>query len=426
VHSDVHTTGTFFCSDPLLNKIHDLCKRAVLNNLHSVPTDSPMYEKRGWCDGLLWAAQAADNFGMQPFYSKWLNDIADTQRPNGDIAEVAPGVGGAMDLSWSSVIVVLPWHLYQEYGDRDAIAIHYDHIKRFVDYLSSKATNHLVTGFYGDWVSPGHVMPPEGPDLVACASYYRDVWLLSKMAAVLGRAADEVAYTQLAGEIKTAFNAKYLTASEGAYHTDKKVGYRQTSSAVPLDFGLVPPEHIGVVVSNLVSDVRSRDNHLNTGSFGTAALLPVLTENGQGELAYAVAAQTTFPSWGYWVSQGVTAACEQWTTGETLRSWDHAFLGSVDDWFFKYLAGIQPAKPGYKEINIRPFVPEGLQSASASITSPFGLVSSGWTQESNGVVILKVRVPPNTVAHVWVPGASSPVHVGSGQHTFGGKSSRMK
>jgi alpha-L-rhamnosidase len=180
------------------------------------------------------------------------------------------------------------------------------------------------------------------------------------------------------------------------------------------------------VVSNLVADVRKRDNHLGTGSFGTAALLPALSENGQAELAYTIASQKTYPSWGWWLANGATTTWEQWVCGPPLRSRNHAFLGSVDDWFYKYLAGLQPAKPGYKEINIKPFVPEGLRSASASIDSPFGLVSSSWTQEPNGIVTLKIAVPPNTAAHVWIPGANSPVQVGSGQHTFKGTNSRMK
>ncbi len=426
VHSDLPTIGQFSCSSELINNVHEICSRSVLGNLHSIPSDSPMYEKRGWCDGSLWA-QAAVNFGMLQFYEKWLYDIADTQNAHGNISDIAPAVGGDYrDPSWSSVFVILPWRLYEEYGDSRSIVTHYAAIKRYVDYLSSQSEGHMVKGFYGDWVPPGSVQPPEGPDLVASANYYNNVLLFSKMADVLGRSADADHYRRLAEEIKQAFNTRYLDRSAGIYRTERSVGYRQTSNAMALDYGLVPPEMVAPVVSNLVADVRKRDNHLGTGSFGTAALLPALSENGHAELAYTIASKKTYPSWGWWLANGATTTWEQWACGPELRSRNHAFLGSVDDWFYKYLAGLQPAKPGYKEITIKPFVPEGLRSASASIDSPFGLVSSSWTQEPNGIVTLKIAVPPNTAAHVWMPDANSPVQVGSGQHTFKGTNSRMK
>jgi alpha-L-rhamnosidase len=419
VHSDVPLIGHFSSSNPLLNQIHAICKQAVLNNLHSLPTDTPTYEKRGWtADALLFSAQAADNFGMENFFEKWLDDLADTQTAAGEVADIAPSPGGSLDPSWTSAFVVIPWRLHEEYGDREVIAAHYDQMKRYVNYLSARAANHLVKGFYGDWVAPGFVHPPEGPDLVASANYYRDVWLLSKMAGQLGHATDEAAYARLAGEIKHEFNAVYLDAATGIYRTGKEAGYRQTSSAVPLAFGLVPTEKIAAVVSNLVADVRQHDNHLNTGCFGTAALLPALTENGQVNLAYAIATQTTYPSWGNWIAHGATTTWEQWATDDSVRSHDHAFLGTVDDWLFKYLAGIQPAAPGYQEINIHPFLPDGLNHVSASIKTPFGLVASSWTRVADDAIELTVEIPPNTTATVWVPGETLPSHVGSGRHVF--------
>jgi alpha-L-rhamnosidase len=424
VHSDVPTIGSFSSSNPLLNEIHELCKRAVLNNLHSIPTDTPAYEKRGWGgDALLYSAQAVDNFGMQRFFTKWMYDLADSQDKNNDIADIAPGLSEAMEPSWSSAFVGIPWRLYLEYGDRGVLSTHYDPMKRYVDFLSSKATNHLIAGFYGDWVSPGFVHPPEGPDLLASANYYRDALLLSKMAGVVGRPDDEATYSKLAAAIKESFNSTYLDAAAGVYRTNKLAGYRQTSSAVPLEFGMVPPEQAAAVFSNLVADVQHRDNHLNTGAFGTAALLPALTKDGQVNLAYAIAAQKSYPSWGYWVSQGATSAIEVWEYAEA-RSHDHAFLGSVDDWFFKYLAGIQPAAPGYNEIDIRPYLPSGLDSASGSIQTPLGLISSSWTRGTGDAVVFKVVIPANATANVWVPGRNSPVRAGSGSYTYHGVAPR--
>lgn len=418
VHSDVRTIGSFSCSSALLNKVHDMCKQSVLGNLHGVFTDSPMYEKRGWGDDGSLCAQAADNFGMLGFFEKWLNDIGDTQNSRGNIADIAPGLDEGNDPSWSSDFVVLPWRLYQEYGDPRAISTHYAAMKRYLEYLSSQAANHLPKGFYGDWVSPGFVQPPEGPDLVAAANYYRDVLLFSKMGTVLGYATDAARYRDLAEEIKQAFNAKYLDRPAGVYRTERDAGYRQTSNALPLDYGLVPADMVAPVTSNLVADVLKHNRHLNTGSFGTAALLPALSGHGQAGLAYAIASQTDYPSWGWWLANGATTTWEQWVCGASLRSRNHAFLGSVDDWFYKYLGGIQPAEPGYKTINIRPCFPSGLTWVSAAMDTPQGMVSSRWKRESNDLVELAVEIPPNAEADVWLPGESSAHRFGSGRHTI--------
>jgi len=418
VHSDVRIIGSFSCSSALLNNVHDICKRSVLGNLHGVFTDSPMYEKRGWGDDGSLCAQAADNFGMLGFYEKWLNDIGDTQNAQGNIADIAPGLDEGNDPSWSSDFLVLPWRLYQEYGDSHVISTHYAAMKRYLEYLSSRATNHLLKGLYGDWVSPGFVQPPEGPDLVASANYYRDVLLFSKMATVLGYSTDAARYRDLAEEIKQAFNVRYLDRANAVYRTEREVGYRQTSNALPLDYGLVPGDLVALVTSNLVADVRQHNNHLNTGSFGTAALLPALSDHGQSELAYAIASQTNFPSWGWWLANGATTTWEKWVCDASLRSRNHAFLGSVDDWFYKYLAGIQPAEPGYKIINIHPCFPSGLTWVSAAMDTPQGLVSSRWKRVSNDQVELTVVIPPNAEADVTIPGKSSSLRFGSGSHTL--------
>lgn len=419
VHSDVRAIGNFSCSSALLNRVHDICKRSVLGNLHSIPTDCPMYEKRGWCgDSVQWSAQATDNFAMLSFYEQWLYDVSDTQYAQGNIADVAPGLYEGNDPSWSSVFLVLPWRLYQEYGDSRAISTHYEAMKRYLEYLSSQSTNQLLKGFYGDWVSPGFIQPPEGPDLVASANYYHDVLLFSKMAQVLRHSADAGRYRDLAEEIKEAFNAKYLDRTAGVYRTEREAGYRQTSNALPLDYELVPPEMAALVVSNLVADVRKHDHHLNTGSFGTAALLPALSSHGEAELAYAIASQTNYPSWGWWLANGATTTCEQWVCDASLRSHNHAFLGTVDDWFYKCLGGIQPAEPGYEIINIRPCFPTGLAWVSAAIDTPQGSVASQWKRKSNDLIELMVEIPPNAEADVWIPGKSSSLRFGSGQHTL--------
>jgi alpha-L-rhamnosidase len=181
---------------------------------------------------------------------------------------------------------------------------------------------------------------------------------------------------------------------------------------------MVPADMVSLVVSNLAADVRQRGNHLNTGSFGTAALLPALSEHGEAQLAYAIASQTNYPSWGWWLAHGATTTWEQWVCDPSLRSHNHAFLGSVDDWFYKYLAGIQPAEPGYKLIRLRPCFPAGLTWVSAAIDTPQGLVSVDWKRTGSDAVEMTVEIPANAEADVWIPGKNSSLHLGSGRHTL--------
>ena len=426
VHSDLAETGTFTSSNPLINSIHDICRRSVLNNVHSVPTDCPMFEKRAWTgDALLFTAQGVDNFDMHKFLIKWLNDLSDNQNAAGAIADCAPSIdSNAQDPSWPSAYLVVAWRLYMEYGDLNVIPDHYDSMKRFVDFWTGRSRGYLIRGlpYYGDWVSPNFVIPPEGPDVTASADYYMDVMLLANMARLTGRTTDAAAYSTLAGHIKAAFNTAFL--SQGVYTAKASAGYRQTSNVVPLFHGITPSDQVGAVVSNLVADIRSRGNHLNTGSIGTAALLPALTLNGKVDVAFQIATQTTFPSWGNWITNGATTCWEQWITGAGLRSRDHAFLGTIDDWFYKYLAGIQPAAPGYKQINIRPYVPTNLESASASMNTPMGRVSSGWKRNADGSVTLSVTIPANATANIWVPGRTASIQVGSGSYTYTGTNER--
>jgi alpha-L-rhamnosidase len=421
VHSDVPSIGSFTSSNPLLEQIHAICRQSVVNNLYSIPTDTPLYEKRGWGgDALLFSAQAADNFDVLRFFTKWMYDVADSQDDQGNISTIAPGLHAGADPAWGSVIIFLPWRLYQEYGDLRPIEQHYEAMKRYMQYLDSKADNHIVDGSFGDWVSPnrtGVPRPPEGAKLVATAVYFRDAELMAKMAALLSRSEDQAAFTSLSAAIRKSFNANFLDTKTAEYHTEKDVGYRQTSNVVPLDFNMAPDDETSSVLARLKLDIKDHDDHLNTGAFGTAALLPALTLNGQIEMAYAVATQTTYPSWGFWISRGATTTLERWDPDKT-RSRDHAFLGTVDDWFYKYLAGIKPGKPGYKEIEIRPYIPAELGHVAASIDTPYGLVSSSWTRQANGQVDLDVVIPANATAHVWVPGADMPVSAGSGKHHY--------
>lgn len=188
------------------------------------------------------------------------------------------------------------------------------------------------------------------------------------------------------------------------YRTRPGEGYRQTSNLIALAYGLAPEGHEERVYANLVADVVGRGDRLDTGAIGTKLILPLLTERGDGELAFRIATQTEYPSWGYWLTQGATTSWETWSHTGPFQSLNHAFLGTFDEWLYEYLAGIRPAEPGYAKVRIEPFVPTGLAHAAATVGTPRGEVSSAWRRRGD-VLTLTVRLPGNTSAEVHVPAA---------------------
>ncbi|HEY3563144.1 MAG TPA: family 78 glycoside hydrolase catalytic domain, partial [Kribbella sp.] len=410
VHSDVPSSGTFSSSAPLLNTIHEISRRTILNNLHSVMTDTPMFEKRGWLgDVNVLLPATIDNFGMHRFYRNWLHSVRDGQAPDGAGVELSPNPDPAAytDPIWAGALVDIPWQLFQDYGDRDVLELSYPSMARYVDHLTRCSDGLIQQGFYGDWVSPAtsgtFPWPPEGAQLTATAYFWRYAGVLAEAAYELGHEDDARRYHELAGRIAAAFNERFLDHEAEIYRTDRDVGYRQTSNAVPLSFGLVPAEFVDRVTQGLVADVRARGNHLNTGHAGTKELLAALTAHGHVDLAFAVATQRTYPSWGFWIDNGATTLWEAWETN--TRSRDHAFLGSIEGWFYRELAGIKPAAPGYARIAIRPHLPAGLDHVSASVRTVHGVVGSRWEQRDDGLR-LAVMIPANATAEVFVPAAS--------------------
>lgn len=429
LHTDVPPAGDFRSSDELVNTVHRMTRDTILNNFTGVPTDTPMYEKRGWLgDASLFCAPSLDNFDAQTFWTNFLAVMADDQGADGNFGDLAPAIGPGQggDPTWSTAGLVIPWMLYQEYGDLGVLDAHYAGMTRFVDYLGNRATGSIVDGTYGDWCSPGYVAPPEGAKLTSTGSYYRCATLLAQIAEALGQGADQAKYAALATEIADAFNATFLDPAAGIYRTAIATPYRQSSNAYPLFLGLVPDAHRDTVVANLVDQITANGNHLDTGIVGTMSLFPALTEHGHVDLAYEVVTQRTYPSYGYWAAQGATTLWEQWIA--TPRSHDHAMFGSVDDWFYKYLAGIRPAAPGYRQIAIRPYVPTGLASVSAHRDTPYGRVAVDW-RATKRTFRIDVTVPANTTATVTVPrsagqrvsttAGAAPTTIGAGTATFG-------
>lgn len=409
IHNAVTRTGRFRCSNDLFNQIHKMAARTLLNNFHSIPTDTPMHEKRGWTgDAHITADSASNNFDMRNFYAKWVQDIEDSQSPEGVVSHTCPGpMQYAPTPAWMSAFLIVPWSLYQRYGDTETLGRHYPAFKKYVDYEIRRLSDFTSSDmYYADWHCPEGARGPEGATLFATVFVYRACVLLAETARVLGHPRDGEYYRVVAEKIAHKVNSDFFDADRGIYHTQIEAGYRQSSNILPLAFGITPPENAQKVADALYHDVMvTRKGHLDTGAFSLKYLAPLLTEYGHGDAAFTLANQKDFPSWGYWIENGETGCMEGWRLD--VRSRDHHYLGTIDEWFYGYAAGIQCRKPGFRAVRIKPAC-YGLDWAEAEIETAAGTVGSRWSRR-DGMFRLEVKIPANTGAEIWVPGEASRV-----------------
>jgi len=397
VRTATPVTGSFSCSNELYNRIHGLVVRSTGHHLLGIPAVDVMYEKIGWtADGHLNLSSVALNFRARAFLAKWLDDLGDSQRPDGLMPVIAPSGGWGYDWrapEWTAAYPIVMWEVYQRFGDRRALDAHYGRVRRYVDWSMAQLDHDgLAVSSLGDWLAPGGTQPPEDRRLSATAFLCRTLRIVVDAATTLGLDADVRSYGQLLTTVRDRFNAAFLDRERGSYRTATDDGYRQTSNLLPLAFGLVPADLVDHVVAGLVADVRARGHHLNTGALGTALLLPLLTQHGHLDVAHAVASQRTYPSWGYWLDNGADTLWETWELHNEGQgrppSHDHYLFGSIDRWFFEHLAGITAAEPGYRHIRIQPGV-DGLAHATARIETVRGVVGVEWHHDG-GTLVLRV------------------------------------
>ena len=413
VRNAVTPTGSFHCSNDLLNRIHKMVVATEASNLHGVPTDCPQRDERmGWLNDLtVRIEQAVYNFDLSRFYAKFIDDIADTQDENGTITCVAPFRFGARPADpVSASYLLLAWKSYEYYGNRNIVRDHYDGLKAWVDFLNSRTENGIVNySYYGDWsppiefaAAPNSAVSRDTPGKMMSTGYlHYCARMLSDMAQLLGRTDDRIYYAQLADRTADAFNREYWNEQTGGYAANN-----QAANSFALFLGLVAEDRVPRVVQNLAGDVAAHGYHLTTGNLCTKYLMEMLTRYGHVETAYRIATQTTYPSWGFMLEKGATTLWERWeyATGDEMNSHNHPMMGSVDSWFYKYLLGIVPdaEHPGFERFTIRPYVVDDLRFAEGEFRSVRGPIRSAW-RTKDGVLTLDVSVPANSVATVYVP-----------------------
>jgi len=402
--------GSFKCSNKLFNSIYDLINWSIKSNLASVATDCPHREKLGWLEQThLMGNSIKYIYDIHNLYDKIIDDMIDAQLENGLVPDIAPEyvpfTAGFRDSpEWGSACVILPWDMYEWYGDVEVVRKAYPMMKKYVNYLHEMSDKNILTHGLGDWYDLGPEFPGEAqltPKAVtATAIYYYDANLLSKMAGLLGKTEDALFYTGLAEDIKKAFNSKFFDPETKIYSTGS-----QTAYSMPLFFGMVEDRYKKDVVENLIKSINAGNKALTAGDIGYRYLLRALEQEGFSQLIYEMNSKTDVPGYGYQLSKGATALTESWAALKFVSN-NHMMLGHLMEWFYSGVGGIrqQANSRSYNNILIAPEVVGDLTWAETTFNTVHGKITSNWKIEDNNF-ILKVIIPANCKAMVTLPQA---------------------
>jgi len=452
IYSDMAPTGTFTCSDPLINRLHKNVEWSMKGNFLDLPTDCPQRERAGWTgDAQIFAPSASFLMDTQAFLRRWLRELALEQSPDGKVGNFVPDpyridkglVSRILKLldgsaGWSDVAVMMPWDMYWAFGDVGILEDQYDSMKAWVEFVRGRATRvnwskklnprywldqayrerqQFIwdTGYHwGEWLEPGRSSAVTlitdtlkrmlfGAEVVATAYFAHSARLLAQTADILGQQADAQTYNALAEQVKAAYVAQMI-GDDGQMQPDMQAAYVRA-----LAFDLVPEALKPAMVEHLIRLIRAADNHIGTGFLSTVYLCDVLTDYGRLDVAYELLNQKTIPSWLYAVTKGATTIWESWEgireDGTPQLSLNHYSPGAVIGFLHRRVGGIAAAEPGYRRIMIAPQPGGGLTSACAEYESVYGLIRSEWMRE-DGRMRLNVTIPANTRAIVRLPGAA--------------------
>ena len=417
VATDVETTGSFETSSEFVNELHELMLRTMTNNMQGKPTDTPVYEKLGWTGDFGVAMDTFNyNFNTINFTGNYLHNLRDTGEPNGHLNEYAPSpiISGWNGPVWTQTYVKGIYQAWKVYGQLSLSVEHYDYMRAQALYNIEKIGDDWIwednnSGLtLGDWASPnGGTSPDEGGMICNTAAVYNGLVMLAEIADELGKTADAAEYRAAASNIYTAFNTNFYNAEKGYYETGYWGGstsrnqYRQTSNLVPLAYGLCPEEYRESVVNTLIDQIKKNGFHLDTGCIGTELLLPFLCDEGYEDVAIAILLQETYPSWGYYLAQGSTTLWEMYKESG-IRSYDHFFLGTYDEWFYSGLGGIRDMTNGYETVTIKPVITNDFDFVDCSVDTVRGKLTSNWKIE-NGKTVMEIVIPVGTTATVYLP-----------------------
>jgi alpha-L-rhamnosidase len=417
VHSDMPSVGTFECGNELVNQLQSNIVWTQRSNFLSVPTDCPQRDERmGWLgDAQVFFNTATCNMDGAAFFTKWLVDVADAQTIDGAFTDVAPSLvytrfapeppRGAP--GWGDGGVIMPWRMYERYGDADLLRTHYAGMKRWMDLIernnSGFVRNDAVFSNWGDWLALGKLTPK---NVVATAYWAELARIMEKTARVLGERQDLARFTALARDIRMAFRNAYVDDQM------RISGDTQTGYLFALAFDLIGPEGRPKIRQHLLRSIADANGHIQTGIHGIRYICSVLCDEGDQETAFDLLLKETYPSWGFSIRNGATTIWERWDgwTPErgfqsvNMNSLNHYALGSIGEWLYARVAGIDTSAdaPAYSRIRVRPLPCRKLKWCKASLRSHRGLISSEW-RFSGDSVTWTLKIPPNCVAEIELP-----------------------
>lgn len=437
IHSDMERTGTFSCSEPLINQLQSNITWGLKGNFLDIPTDCPQRDERlGWTgDAQIFISTASYLYNVLPFFRKWLRDLALDQRPDGGMPFVIPDTlknikpdpnikMNHSSCGWGDAAVIVPWTLYECFGDKRVLEEQYASMRNWVEYIRTQANGNLWnTGFhFADWVAldakEGSYVGATPPDLCATAYYAYSTELMAKTAEIIGRIEDTEKYRKLHDDIVKAYQEEFFTPS------GRLAAKTQTAHILSLVFGLTPEEFIPRTIETLVKLIEENDGHLVTGFLGTPYFCYALSQNGKLKEAYELLQREDYPSWLYQVKMGATTVWEHldgikpdgsmWSAD--MNSFNHYAYGAVGDWLYRVVAGISPLEAGCRRILISPNPGGSLTCAEAGLKTPYGLVRSHWKLDK-GMFTLNVKIPPNTSAQIVLPDGKE-IETGSGEYMY--------
>ena len=434
VDDEMAHTGTFTCSDETLNQVLHNAFWGIRSNYKGMPVDCPQRnERQPWLgDHAMGSWGESLFFNNHALYNKWTRDIREAQREDGCIPDVAPAYWNyySDNVTWPATLLLVCDMLFTNYGDRRAIEENYPALKKWVSHIREYylTKEFIITkDKYGDWCVPPESLemihsndPARKTDgaLIATAYYLKVLQLMHRFASLQGLTAEAEEWGALEGRIKDAFNARFLHVKEGTSPVPGHTLYPDsifygnntvTANILPLAFGLVPKQYMDEVAKNTVATIiTTNKGHISTGVIGTQWLLRELSRRGHADVAYLLATNKTYPSWGYMAAQGATTIWELWngdTADPAMNSANHVMLlGDLIIWYYENLAGIKcaPESVAYKKLIMAPVFPEGLNAVSASYESVYGEIKSAWKKE-NGTFSWDITIPGNTSAVVRIP-----------------------
>ena len=433
--TDLKQTGSFTCSHPLVNRLQQNIQWSQRDNYLDVPTDCPQRSERlGWTgDATAYSPTAAFNENILPFMRKWLRDLRSEQTPEIGMPQVVPnimGVGQSGAAYWGDVATVLPWTLYQTYGDMRILSEQFESMKLWVDYITAQCGENGLwqTGFqYGDWLGLDAEMNALGDArkgatddyFTANACYLWSLQIVADTAALLGKHAEEAGYRALREKTLAAFRAEYVTG------TGRLACETQTAMVLALHLGLVEEHHRARIAAMLKNNIDAHKTHLVTGFIGTPYACLTLSENGMHDLAGKLLLQEQNPGWLYEVKMGATTIWERWDSIQpdgsfnpaNMNSLNHYAYGSIGNWLYTKLAGLEILEPGYKRFAVRPRFIRGIEWVKLRYDSVYGPIRVEW-QCRHKAIRVEVEVPANTKAYLTLPEKNETIELGSGVYTY--------